>query len=110
MLNKRVNLRTNNTFMRKTVLAIFVKLLFSFSASAQTHTDSAQNILKPSFLLKDTSHAASFFRVPVLSSNYYASHLPFFCTSELKLQKAVKMSVKFRLGSVDYCNKLEGKP
>ncbi len=95
--------------MRKTVLAIFVKLLISFSASAQTHTDSVQNIIKPSFLVKDSAQSKTFFQSPMLSPNYYATHLPFFCTGELKLEKAVKVSVKFRLGSVEACDKLEGK-
>ncbi len=44
-----------------------------------------------------------------LPENYYSSNLGFFCKKELQFQKAVKLSVKFRLGTVEYCNAIEGK-
>ena len=47
--------------------------------------------------------------VPFLSANYYAARLGFFCKQELKFEKVVKIPFKFRLGSVDDCDKLEGK-
>lgn len=46
---------------------------------------------------------------PTLSPNFYASNLGFFCQQEIKIEKAVKFPVKFRLGSVEACNHLEGK-
>lgn len=45
----------------------------------------------------------------VLASNYYSSNLPFFCKQELQIQKLVKVPVKFRIGSVEEVDKLEGK-
>lgn len=42
--------------------------------------------------------------------NYYSYDcLAFFCKIEVKLEKAVKMPIKFRLGDVDYVDRLEGK-
>jgi hypothetical protein len=35
--------------------------------------------------------------------------LPFFCSKELKVQKAVGIPIKFRLSTVEYCDRLEGK-
>jgi len=96
--------------MQKTVLGIFFIFSFTFSASAQLRTDSVQNKLKTSFTVKDSLQSKTFFLPAVLPSNFYASHLPFFCAKELQIQKTVKIPVKFRLGSVDYCDKLEGKP
>ena len=43
-------------------------------------------------------------------TNYYSYDcLAFFCKIEVKLEKAVKMPIKFRLGDVDYVDRLEGK-
>jgi hypothetical protein len=49
------------------------------------------------------------FLPPVLPANFYTTHLPFFCDKEIKLQKIVKLPVKFRIGSQADCDRLEGK-
>lgn len=41
--------------------------------------------------------------------NLYTKGLGFFCRQELNMQKA-HVPVTFRLGSMDYCNRLEQKP
>lgn len=40
---------------------------------------------------------------------YSFEHLAFFCRLEVKMEKASKMPVRFRLGSVPYVDQLEGK-
>lgn len=37
------------------------------------------------------------------------SHFAFFCRMELKLENATKLPIRFRLGDVDYVDRLEGK-
>ena len=61
------------------------------------------------------------FHVPDMSAYYpaaeplymgagsYYDQLGFFCKRELDIQKATHLPVFFRLGSLESCNKLEGK-
>ena len=44
-----------------------------------------------------------------INGDYYVQHLGFFCAKEYKFEKATNIPLKFRLGSLDYCNRLEGK-
>ncbi len=44
-----------------------------------------------------------------LNGDYYVNHLGFFCTKEYKFEKTTRIPLKFRLGSLEYCNYLEGK-
>ena len=42
-------------------------------------------------------------------SDYYISHLGFFCKQELQFQKMAHIPLYFRVGSLEECNRLEGK-
>jgi hypothetical protein len=42
-------------------------------------------------------------------SDYYIGHLGFFCKEELQFQKMAHVPLYFRLGSLEECNRLEGK-
>lgn len=44
-----------------------------------------------------------------LSPSYYASRLGFICKKELQLDKISPVALRFRLGSLDYVNWMEGK-
>lgn len=44
-----------------------------------------------------------------LPQNHYITSLGFFCKKEWLIEKSTKMPLRFRLGSLSYCNKLEGK-
>ncbi len=45
----------------------------------------------------------------LLAENYVTCSYGFFCKQELKLEKLTNMPVRFRVGSLAYCDWLEGK-
>lgn len=46
----------------------------------------------------------------VINSNYYTNNFGFFCKKEIQFEKATKIPLKFRLGSLQYNDYLEQKP
>jgi hypothetical protein len=46
----------------------------------------------------------------IISPSYYTQQFGFFCKKELQFEKKTKIPLKFRLGSVQQCDWLEGKP
>ncbi len=71
--------------------------------AAQKQTDSSK------FILRQIPDSLKYFSIRMLPANYYAANLGFFCKKEIQIQKAIKLPVKFRLGTVEYTDKLEGK-
>ena len=45
--------------------------------------------------------------VSTINNNYYTQRFGFFCKRELEVEKITGVALRFRLGSLDYCNKIE---
>ncbi len=94
----------------KRFFALIVKfILCAPLLHAQTRIDSS----KEKKMISPQLYKNIYFLNPPLPNsipgNFYAKQLPFFCSKELQVQKLTGFPIKFRLGSVEYCDKLEGK-
>jgi hypothetical protein len=45
----------------------------------------------------------------IITPNYYTDRLGYFCKQEIKFEKNTRIPLRFRLGSVVDCDRLEGK-
>jgi hypothetical protein len=83
-------------------LFVFLLLVVAFKANAQ--------LLQPS-VIQSQQKIDSLRNLPIqiIPANYYSKNLAFFCKKELQLEKITKVPFRFRLGSVDYVDHLEGK-
>jgi|GEM_PF-1057405 len=48
--------------------------------------------------------------VPEIPADYSTCQYGFFCREEVKIEKATRLPLRFRLGSLAQCNYYEGKP
>lgn len=50
-----------------------------------------------------------YYGVAIIQPNYYTQNFGFFCKKEWEFEKLVNVPLKLRLGSVQYCDWMEGK-
>jgi hypothetical protein len=101
------------------MICLFIILLVclkSIAVAQSTHTSdtskvSTTNSINSVAFCFNNSAQSQFNRNPliILPANQYSKSLGFFCKKELELEKAIKLPVRFRLGSVAYTDKMENK-
>jgi len=87
---------------RKKYILVVVLLMFASKIFSQQKADT--------ILLKQTS-LANFkpIKITSITPDFYTKHFGFFCKKELLLEKKTSVPFRFRLGSLEYVNRLEGK-
>lgn len=64
----------------------------------------------PCNCIGETGQSVRFSLKDFVSKNYFDDRLGIFCKKELQLEKITSVPIRFRLGSLDYVNWMEGKP
>jgi hypothetical protein len=89
-------------FAKRICLFVNLFLITGFAAKAQMPVTT----VLPGKTIADSSKPV-FFRL--LPEDYYSKNLSFFCRKELQIEKITKVPLRFRLGSLEQVNQLEGK-
>lgn len=97
--------------MKKNTILFFCMIFVNSTLSAQQNqlqVNKAKDFIK-SYFYSPASNINGYVNKEVVSPNFYVNNLGFFCKQELKFQAATKIPLKFRIGSVQYCDRMEGK-
>jgi len=97
--------------MLKPIFLLVIPFLTVSAAKGQTLPSfvNGKNIFKASYATAPLAAGRNISPSMLVSPSFYTTRLPFFCRQELKIEHAVGIPFKFRLGSVQYVDYLERK-
>lgn len=91
------------------------KILVLCMIFAVTAAHAQKNIFPARYYYK--SNTSFLFRVMpstnsslIIPADFYNGQLGFFCKKEWRFESHTKIPLKFRIGNIDDCNRMEGKP
>lgn len=90
---------------------IFSTIFVTNSVKAQTitHNSFTFNEFRPykpnCFSIRNSENSVKL----VVPGNFYTKNLSFFCRQEIRFEAKTRFPLKFRLGTLAYCDWLEGK-
>ncbi|TKK68850.1 hypothetical protein FC093_09135 [Ilyomonas limi] len=92
--------------MLKIPVLFLLPFFTAISVQAQRNEDS---IINKKLIFAPTPARPVITLPATFPANLSTQYLSFFCDKEYKLEKWTKIPFRFRLGSVEYCDKMEGK-
>lgn len=102
---------SSEMFLKKIFLSLFVFLLISAASFCQTAFPAVtgKTVFRKMTPVASYDKNQNISTAMLVSPSFYTEHLAFFCRQEMKLEKLTKIPFKFRLGSVEMVDYLEGK-
>ena len=96
---------------KKCKILVFCTIFAGNAVTAQQNLlkSATSKVYKNPFSLQFSPLRSQFYSLAPVPANFYVKNLGFFCKQELKLEAITKIPFKFRLGSVSYCDRMEGK-
>jgi hypothetical protein len=115
--NQAVNLHKKEAYIvqrKKTFLVVCVSILMSIARGQSSYSPPVEKIVPVHLVFRKWFEApppsAAAPKEPLPPFHFTAvDNLGFFCKKEILIQKTLHLPLYFRLGSLEYCNKLEGK-
>jgi hypothetical protein len=95
--------------MKQKAIFLFFCMIFAANIVAAQQNQHPVRVSAQYSLYKSFYNLSPFPHNNVLPANFYCSRLGFFCRQEIRFEAATRIPFKFRLGSVQYCDWMEGK-
>jgi hypothetical protein len=102
----------NNTKKSTLIYPPYTVKLMLASANKTSLIDKSLWNIRPSLITNPNNFFVQVYKEnggAVIRPDFYTQQFGFFCKKELQLEKITKVPFKFRLGSVQQCDWLEGK-
>jgi hypothetical protein len=92
------------------VLIFFVvPIILSAQAKKITSLKGTSEIYSTFSSVSNRQVRPGYFPISIVKGNYYTQHMGFICKKEMALERAIKIPLRIRIGSLQQCNYLEGK-